>query len=303
MPITDQILALVENRLLMVQWFERDRLEIQPDGRVTAGRLGAEHLELMGTPWQRGPGGPAGAGCMMFVQTGYQVCGPFLAYWRANGGLERFGLPVTGEFEMILEGRPYRVQYFERRRFELHPEIGPNTVLLGLLGREVWENRPTYGDYVTFDDPSGAISVEIPSAWSDISTGVWIRNDVEVPESHGMMASPDIESFHSTWNTPGVFLGASRFLARVSSVDALLDESRHFFDSNCRYEFGGDYRDPVYTGKYNVWTNCGGQNATAVLVAFQPPGKEFIGLLEFQLVSPTDWDALYRCLRSFVVRM
>jgi len=29
------------------------------------------------------------------------------------------------------------VQYFERRRFERHPEIAPDAVLLGLLGREV----------------------------------------------------------------------------------------------------------------------------------------------------------------------
>ncbi len=33
------------------------------------------------------------------------------------------------------------MQYFERRRFELHPEIAPDAVLLGLLGREVFAAR------------------------------------------------------------------------------------------------------------------------------------------------------------------
>jgi hypothetical protein len=133
-PITAQAEETVEGRRLQVQWFERDRLEIQADGRVTAGRLGVEYLELLGMPWQQGPGVSAGPGCTAFPETGHQICGAFAAYWQANGGLERFGLPVTGEFSTELEGRPYTVQYFERRRFELH--VG-NQVLLGLLGRDV----------------------------------------------------------------------------------------------------------------------------------------------------------------------
>ncbi len=140
-PITAQSQESVEGRSLQVQWFERDRLEIQPDGRVTAGRLGAERLEQLGTPWQPGAGGAAGPGCASFAETGHQVCGAFLRFWREGGGLERFGLPLTGEFTAELEGRPLTVQYFERRRFELHPEIGPDTVLLGLLGREVLQAR------------------------------------------------------------------------------------------------------------------------------------------------------------------
>ena len=141
LPITAQVAERVEGAPLQVQWFERDRLEIQSDGRVTAGRLGVERLEQLGTPWQQGPGAPAGPGCTAFPETGHQVCGAFAAYWRAGGGLERFGFPVTGAFVTELEGRPYTVQYFERRRFELHPEIGPDAVLLGLLGREVLTGR------------------------------------------------------------------------------------------------------------------------------------------------------------------
>ncbi|NTU82903.1 MAG: lamin tail domain-containing protein [Chloroflexales bacterium] len=137
LPIAAQAAETIEGTPLQVQWFERDRLEIQPDGRVTTGRLGVERLAQLATPWQQGPGAPAGPGCTAFPETGHKICGAFAAYWRANGGLERFGFPVTGEVTTELEGRPFTVQYFERRRFELHPEIGPNVVLLGLLGREV----------------------------------------------------------------------------------------------------------------------------------------------------------------------
>lgn len=140
-PVTAQSVETIEGQPLQVQWFERDRLEIQPDGRVTTGRLGVERLEQMGAPWQMGVGAPAGPGCQAFAETGHQICGAIAQYWQKSGGLERFGLPVTGEFQMTLEGQPYAVQFFERRRFELHPEIGPDTVLLGLLGREVYDAR------------------------------------------------------------------------------------------------------------------------------------------------------------------
>jgi hypothetical protein len=139
-PITDRTQATVEGRALQVQWFERDRLEIQPDGTITTGRLGVERLTQIGTPWQPGASGPAGAGCVAFPETGYEVCGPFAQYWRQNGGLARFGLPITGAYETTIEGKPVTVQYFERRRFELHNGA---QVLLGLLGREVLAGQGT----------------------------------------------------------------------------------------------------------------------------------------------------------------
>ena len=54
-PITPQRIETVEGRTLEVQWFERDRLEIQADGIVTAGRLGVRYLELTGRPWETLP--------------------------------------------------------------------------------------------------------------------------------------------------------------------------------------------------------------------------------------------------------
>lgn len=137
-PINAQAVETVEGRTLQVQWFERDRLEIQADGVVTAGRLGVERLEQLGTPWQFGSVTALAPGCIGQPEaTGHQACGAFAQYWQQSGGLARFGLPVTGEFQTTIEGQALTVQYFERRRFELHGDM----VLLGLLGREVLSNR------------------------------------------------------------------------------------------------------------------------------------------------------------------
>ena len=69
--------------------------------------------------------------------------GGFLQYWQANGGLAQFGYPISEEFTETLEdGQSYIVQYFERARFEHHPEnAAPYDVLLGQFGRRILEGR------------------------------------------------------------------------------------------------------------------------------------------------------------------
>ncbi|GAB4437605.1 MAG: hypothetical protein OHK0015_30480 [Chloroflexi bacterium OHK40] len=140
-PIGPQREELAEGRAIQVQWFERDRLEIQADGTLTAGRLGARYLELTGRPWSFNEAGnpPAIGPCRTFPQTGYQVCGMLLEYWQANGGIERFGYPLTNLMSERLGDREYQVQYFERRRMEYHPEHAgtPYVVQLGLLGHAI----------------------------------------------------------------------------------------------------------------------------------------------------------------------
>jgi hypothetical protein len=55
--------------------------------------------------------------CWTFPETSKTLCGLFLAYWRAYGGLSRFGLPLSDR--LILQdssGQP--TQYFERAIFK-----------------------------------------------------------------------------------------------------------------------------------------------------------------------------------------
>lgn len=79
---------------------------------------------------------------LYFPQTGHHLSNRagFLDFWRANGQVLIFGYPITEEF--VADGRV--VQYFERARFEYHPELfgAPGQVQLGLLGREIVGDRP-----------------------------------------------------------------------------------------------------------------------------------------------------------------
>ncbi len=155
-PISAQGEAQIEDQVLTVQWFERNRLELHPANPrpfdVLIGRIGVERLEQQGRDWQAFPRETAErSGCRFFPETGQNVCGEILAAWRANGleldgvvgfvereNLALYGLPISPVVEEELDGRRYQVQWFERARFELHPENAPPfNVLLGRLGAEV----------------------------------------------------------------------------------------------------------------------------------------------------------------------
>ncbi len=79
------------------------------------------------------------AGAYYFPQTQHAISGAFRAYWEQEGGLARFGFPLTSVF--VSGG--YRVQYFERARFEYHPENSDPRyqVQLGLLTAYLTQGR------------------------------------------------------------------------------------------------------------------------------------------------------------------
>lgn len=74
-----------------------------------------------------------------FAETGHALKGVFNSYWRRNGGLAIFGYPISAEFDE----QGHRVQYFERARFEYHPEHSGTRyeVLLGQLGSQYVATR------------------------------------------------------------------------------------------------------------------------------------------------------------------
>lgn len=88
---------------------------------------------------------PEDPGVDYFPETGHTLRGIFRQFWYANGGLPIFGYPISEAFEeqSATDGQVYLVQYFERNRFEWHPELAgtPYEVLLGHLARELLIDR------------------------------------------------------------------------------------------------------------------------------------------------------------------
>lgn len=143
-PISQRLLESSDGNgeVYTVKYFERARLELHPStgAMVTLGRLGSilHRTERAAT---------ALPGARYFPETGHNLSGSFLSFWSAHGGLEIFGYPITEVRDewSPTSGKMLKVQYFERSKFELHPEFAgtPSEVQLGLLGLQVYQQ--TYG--------------------------------------------------------------------------------------------------------------------------------------------------------------
>ncbi len=142
-PLTNEISERLEDgNTYTVQYFERARFEYHPE------MSDPRYQVLLGQFGRRiHPADPPVAplaGATHYPETGHNLGGRFADYWQAHGGLPQFGYPISEEFTETLEdGKPYLVQYFERARFEYHPE---NTdpqyqVLLGQFGRRILSQR------------------------------------------------------------------------------------------------------------------------------------------------------------------
>jgi hypothetical protein len=154
----------------LTQWFERARFELHPEHAGTPYEV---QLSLLGRQVTRGrederpfqPIGPVPVtpSRQYFPQTGHSLAGAFEMFWDAHPGLAIFGYPISEEFQEqnASDGKIYTVQYFERARFEYHPEDRANVVALGLLGSQIQRPVPL-PEVVAIKVAAGAVRETVP---------------------------------------------------------------------------------------------------------------------------------------------
>lgn len=151
-----------------VQYFERARLEWHANvGLVLAGQLGRWAGERAPDRAAFAPRDRAAyPNQRYFAESRHTLGGLFRSFWEANGGLPTFGYPLSEEFLELnpQDGKTYTVQYFERARFEYHPELPARyQVSLGHLGRQYLD--------ATSKAPAWALAgvTNAAAAWSAVS--------------------------------------------------------------------------------------------------------------------------------------
>jgi hypothetical protein len=137
------------------------------------------------------------AGARTFPETGKKMGGSFMRYWDTHGGLRQQGLPISDEFIEVngLDGKPYRVQYFERAVMEYHPEFAgtDNEVLLSQLGTFRYQDeyqRPT-ATPTTPGTPTPAAPSATPTRVPPTATPVPEDPCADIPASVNMTVSPN----------------------------------------------------------------------------------------------------------------
>lgn len=179
-PISAAVQVQSAEGPLTVQRFERAVLEIHPRNKrpydVLLARLGVDVLAQQGRDWAGFPKADSAAP-HYFAETGHAIAPQFWAFWSSHGleldgrpgfttaeSLALFGLPIS-DLQTGVNGAS--MQWFERARFEYHPE-NPVAfqVQLGLLGRE------TTG---VSSQPQTIVWGPVPTAPPELGDGGFIR--------------------------------------------------------------------------------------------------------------------------------
>jgi glucose/arabinose dehydrogenase len=239
-PLTPESMEVsaTDGRLYITQWFERNRFEYHPENadpqyRVLLGLLGRnlamgrEKEERFSTVTD-----PHSPECLYFAATGHTLCNTFKEYWEQHGGLALYGYPLSEELEEKnqTDGKTYTVQYFERNRFEYHPENkgSPYEVLLGLLGVQI-------GGFPLPALPQANVAarlrvpaqVNFEAKWSEAHTltgppGMEVSLFGAAPSLRMMAVAPNGDLFVSSTRTDQVFVMPDR------NGDGAADEAKVF---------------------------------------------------------------------------
>jgi hypothetical protein len=171
-PITPE----VQEHGFTVQYFQRARFEYHPEH---AGTIYEVQLGLLGDILTSDREFPKAAPVTntetqrYFPETGHIVSGAFLRFFNTRGGLDIFGYPIS---EVIQEnGRS--VQYFQRSRFEYHPQLPAQfQITLGLLGEELSDKVGPRGQFWVTGLPGALMrnqNVNVQIAVQNVGIGQW----------------------------------------------------------------------------------------------------------------------------------
>ena len=196
---------------LTVQYFERAVFEYHPkapDGwKVQLRRLGADQTTANSDPAVDPATGSSDANCTFYAPTGHRLCFGFRDYWQNHGALAMFGYPISKEFQEKNPdtGQTYTVQYFERARFEYHPENAPEyQVLLGRLGYAAFLRDGVHGGGLP---NTGNLPNYDPSLWTPTTCQPWQLSLTSAGGSAATGHREDVYAFQNTSQIGCTFYG------------------------------------------------------------------------------------------------
>ncbi len=196
-----------DSKVHTVQYFERSVFESHsenvPPNDVLLSLLGVFSYNQLYPATSGAPGQVASAepNATLVPETGKHMGGLFLDYWRKHGGLAQQGFPISEEFNEVsrLDGKSYKVQYFERAVFEYHPENqAPNNVLLSQLGAFRYKTK-----YASPPAASSPTPVLVQPTSTAIPTVVAGPDCSGIPPSQNLTSTPNCGPAGTTFKFVG----------------------------------------------------------------------------------------------------
>jgi len=161
-----------------------------------------------------------------------------------------------------------------------------------------------YSGFHEVTDESGLLFVVVPLEWNDVDgTPLMSRWFDGEPFAPSITVSANVDNFWSEWTEPGLFFGVSAELAERASIEVLLQSISDDIglDTACEYAGRFDYSDALYTGQYDLYRDCGGEDVRYISLVALPEDESFLISVQVQLLTQADAEVLDRVLDSFIV--
>ena len=110
--------------------------------------------------------------------------------------------------------------------------------------------------------------------------------------------STDLDGFINGFTAPGLLFAK---LPATADLDASL--AQYGFAGDCTDGGITDYSDPVFTGKYQVWQDCGGTTNDVVTLVAVPADGSYLAVIQAQIVTDADLEALQTGVRHLQQRV
>jgi serine protease Do len=149
---------------------------------------------------------------------------------------------------------------------------------------------PAYS-YESVSDDTGQIHVDVPTAWAQRTTAPIDKDGVSVPY---IAASTDLDGFLNGFSSPGVL-----FAKMPASTDLNAELATYGFSGDCTDGGVQDYSDAVFTGKFQVWKDCGGTTTDVVTLVAVPTDGSYLAVIQAQIATDADLGALQQAFDSF----
>ncbi|MEE8421729.1 MAG: trypsin-like peptidase domain-containing protein [Dehalococcoidia bacterium] len=157
-----------------------------------------------------------------------------------------------------------------------------------------------YTEFVSVTDDSGVLVVEVPADWTDLDGTPWFTDE---PFAPSITVAADLDGFLNSWTEPGLFFGVSEELATLTGVAGVLDQVRGIIglDEACDFVGRFPYSDSFYSGQFDQFEGCGGEDVIYISLAALPEDGRFIISVQVQLHARQDASVLDSVLDSFIV--
>lgn len=155
-------------------------------------------------------------------------------------------------------------------------------------------DQSTTYTFETLTDDTGMLSVDVPVQWDERKT-----EPGHAPGGWAFIgASDDLEAFQFGLDHPGLLFYLLPYQGQIQDI-------LHFYgyESYCAQEQTQEFTDAMYTGAFQVWSECGDSDGIIVVLVASDHDDTFTAVMTTYAETEADLEALDRAFASFTVRV